>query len=141
VTLKGAGSADKAAMLTDYRGEFAFGGLAPGTYGLLFTWRFRPSDISGFKPRSLTFKADDKANVVPPVVLEVGPAVDYDPDALNEYRSKYSYGSEELHNQCTLDLGYDGVTCPARRKNWQRRSGKLTIFGSKQMTINSTWCL
>lgn len=91
-------------MLTDSNGEFAFAGLARGTYDLSFTWRFRPYDISGFKPRSLTFKADDNENVVPPVVLEVGPALDYIPDALNEYRSKYSYGSEELHNQCTLDL-------------------------------------
>jgi hypothetical protein len=113
VTLKGAGSADKAPTLTDGKGEFAFAGLAPGTYDLSFTWRFRPHDISGFTPRSLTFKADDKENVVPPVVLEVGPAKDYLPELLNEYQYKYSYGSEELHNQCTLDLGYDGVRCPS----------------------------
>ena len=34
VTLKGAGSAEKTALLTDGKGEFAFAGLAQGTVGL-----------------------------------------------------------------------------------------------------------
>jgi hypothetical protein len=36
VTRKGAGAANKAAMLTNYNGEFVFRGLAPGTYDLSF---------------------------------------------------------------------------------------------------------
>jgi hypothetical protein len=114
VTLKGAGSADKAAVLTNYNGEFVFGGLAPGTYDLSFTWRERPLDTALFKSRSLTFKADNTTSVVPPVVLEVGEVTaHYDYDSLREYQSKFRYGSEELHNQCTLDLGSAGVTCPS----------------------------
>lgn len=114
VTLKGAGSANKAATLTNFNGEFVFGGIAPGTYDLSFTWRFRQNDNFILKPQSLTFKANSQTNVVPPVAMEIGQVtIDYDYDALREYQYKYSYGSEELHNQCTLDLGSGGVNCPS----------------------------
>jgi hypothetical protein len=117
VTLKGAGSAGKAAMFTNDNGEFTLGGLAPGTYDLSFSWRFREYDTFVYKPRSLTFKADRQANVVPPAVLEIGQVtVDYDFDALHEYQYKFLYGSEEVHNQCSLNLDTGRATCPSTSK-------------------------
>jgi hypothetical protein len=91
VTLKGAGSTNKAAMFTNFNGEFVFSGLAPGTYDLSFTWRIR-SEYGGFNPRYLTVKADNQANVVSPVALEIAPDKgNYNWDALRDYRSKYIY--------------------------------------------------
>jgi hypothetical protein len=114
VTLKGAESTNKAAMLTNFNGEFVFGRIAPGTYELSFSWRVGPYGTVGFKPRSITVEADNKANVVPQVVMEIAPdTVNYDPDTWREYQFKSLYSSEELHTQCTLDLGPARMTCPS----------------------------
>lgn len=113
VTVKAAGSTNKFSMLTNSNGEYLFGGLLAGTYDLSFTWRFRPYDNGTYKPRSFTFKANDPTNVVPPVTLETGQTtIDYDYDALQEYRPTYMHGSWELHASCTLNLNHEPVECP-----------------------------
>ncbi len=107
VELKPVGSSERvAAILTNDSGEFTFTGLAPRAYDLSLK-------AFGFKTQSLNINLLQKNNTIPPLVLELSPAEDYDVDSLIAYESRrLRSGNLELHSGCAVNLEEGKVICP-----------------------------